>query len=296
MQVLRTPEHRFDKLFGWPFAPHYIDVDGLRMHYVDEGPASAPPVLMLHGEPSWSYLYRKMIPIVAAAGHRVIAPDLIGFGRSDKLAGRADYTYQRHVDWMTAFLHGLDLNRLTLVCQDWGGLIGLRVAAENPERFARIVTANTFLPTGDHPMSPFFFAWQQFSQETPEFAVGQIVARGCTSPLPPEVIAAYDAPFPDESYKEGARQFPMLVPCRPDDPASPPNRKAWEVLLRWDKPFLTAFSDGDPITRGADLILQGRIPGAKGQPHVTIRGGGHFLQEDRGEELAQVIVEFLACT
>jgi haloalkane dehalogenase len=293
MHVLRTPEERFANLADWPFVPHYVEVDGLRMHYVDEGPATAPPVLMLHGEPSWSYLYRKMIPILVAAGHRVVAPDLIGFGRSDKPAARTDYTYQRHVDWMAGFLRALELRALTLVCQDWGGLIGLRLAAEHEERFARIVAANTFLPTGDMPMPEAFFAWQRFSQETPNFAVGSIVARGCQTPLLPEVIAAYDAPFPDEQYKEGARQFPLLVPSSPDDPAAPANRQAWEVLRRWNKPFLTAFSDKDPITRGGDRFLQMVVPGAQGQPHVTIAGGGHFLQEDRGEELAQVIVHFL---
>jgi haloalkane dehalogenase len=294
MEALRTPDERFAGLPGWPFDPRYVEVDGLRMHYVDEGPSDAAPVLMLHGEPSWSYLYRKMIPIVVAAGHRVIAPDLVGFGRSDKLRDRAEYTYERHMGWMTGFLRALDLREITLVCQDWGGLLGLRLAAENEDRFARIVAANTGLPTGDQHLSQAFFAWQRFSQEVPELPVGQIVARGCVSAVAPEVIAAYDAPFPDERYKEGARQFPLLVPSRPDDPASPANRKAWEVLRRWTKPFLTAFSDGDPVTRGADLAFQEAVPGAKGQPHVTIKDGGHFLQEDKGEELARVVVAFLS--
>jgi haloalkane dehalogenase len=294
MNILRTPDNRFENLQGWPFAPHYVEILGLRMHYIDEGPSDAPPVLMLHGEPSWSYLYRKMIPIVAAAGHRVIAPDLVGFGRSDKPASRTDYTYQQHVDWTAGFVEALDLRSITLVCQDWGGLIGLRLAAEHEDRFARIVAANTFLPTGDQQMPPAFLAWQRFSQEVPELPVGQIISRGSVTPLAPEVLAAYEAPFPDERYKEGARQFPALVPSRPDDPASPQNRKAWEVLMRWTKPFVTAFSDGDPITRGGAFLLQNAVPGAKGQPHVTIRGAGHFLQEDRGEELAQVIVDFLA--
>ncbi|MFO0757765.1 MAG: haloalkane dehalogenase [Byssovorax sp.] len=291
---LRTPDERFASLPGWPFSPRYVEVEGLRMHYVDEGPSEAAPVLLLHGEPSWSYLYRKMIPVLAAAGHRAIAPDLIGFGRSDKPASRAEYTYQKHVDWTAAFVRALDLEEITLVCQDWGGLIGLRIAAEHEARFARIVAANTFLPTGDQPMPEAFFAWQRFSQEVPELPVGAIIGRGCKVPPPPEVLAAYDAPFPDERYKEGARQFPLLVPSRPDDPASPANRKAWEVLLRWTKPFLTAFADSDPITRGADRVLQSAIPGAKGQPHVTIRDAGHFLQEDKGEELARVIVDFIA--
>jgi haloalkane dehalogenase len=301
VKALRTPDSRFEGLPGYSFAPHYLDVaDGeggtLRVHYADEGPREGEIVLCLHGEPSWSYLYRKMIPVFVAAGHRVIAPDLVGFGRSDKPAARSDYSYARHVAWMTALMAGLDLSGITLVCQDWGGLIGLRMAAENPERFSRIVAANTFLPTGDRAPGPAFLAWQKFSQETPEFPVGGIISGAATTPLSPEVIAAYDAPFPDESYKAGARQFPMLVPITPDDPASAANRRAWEVLSRFERPFLTAFSDQDPITRGADKVLQRAIPGAKDQPHTTIEGGGHFLQEDRGEELAKVVNDFIART
>jgi haloalkane dehalogenase len=296
MEALRTPDARFERLAGYGFVPHYLDVGGLRVHYVDEGPRDAPPVLLLHGEPSWSYLYRKMIPILVAAGHRAVAPDLIGFGRSDKPARREDYTYQRHVDWMRAVLEGLELRAVTFVGQDWGGLIGLRLVAEQPDRFARVVAANTFLPTGDRPLGPAFLAWQKFSQETPDFHVGAIVRGGCVTELAAEVIAAYDAPFPDDRYKAGARQFPLLVPNSPDDPAARPNRAAWEVLRRWRKPFLTAFSDGDPVTRGADRLLQEAIPGAAGQPHTTIVGGGHFLQEDRGEELARVVIDFMART
>jgi haloalkane dehalogenase len=220
METLRTPDDRFAGLPGYPFAPHYVEVSGLRVHHVDEGPRDAAPVLLLHGEPSWSYLYRKMIPLITAAGHRAVAPDLVGFGRSDKPVRREDYTYQRHVDWMRGVLDALDLRRITLVCQDWGGLIGLRLAAEHPERFARIVAANTFLPTGDRPAGPAFLAWRQYSQETPEFHVGGIVRGGCVTELAPEVIAAYDAPFPDDRYQAGARQFPMLVPVTPDDPAA----------------------------------------------------------------------------
>jgi len=294
MDILRTPDERFADLAGYPFAPHYLAVDGLRVHYVDEGPRGAAPVLMLHGEPSWSYLYRRMITIVAAAGHRVIAPDLIGFGRSDKPAAREDYSYQRHVDWMRGLVDALELTGVTLVAQDWGGLIGLRLAAEQPDRFARIVVANTFLPTGREPVPQAFFRWREYSQTTPDFHVGGIIKGGCQKELAPEVIAAYDAPFPDDRYKAGARQFPMLVPVSPDDPAAEANRAAWQVLLGWDKPFLTAFSDQDPITRGADLFFQSAVPGAKGQPHTTIRGAGHFLQEDAGEELARVVVGFLA--
>jgi haloalkane dehalogenase len=296
MDVLRTPDERFLDLPDYPFEPHYVTVDGLRIHYVDEGPPSAAPVLMLHGEPSWSYLYRKMIPVVAAAGHRVVAPDLVGFGRSDKPARREDHTYQRHVDWMAGVLEALDLRHVTLVCQDWGGLLGLRLAAEHGQRFARIVAANTFLPTGDQPPPAAFTAWQRFSQETPVFDVGRIVAGGCARGLAPEVLAAYDAPFPDESYKEGARQLPAMVPTRPDDPASRANRRAWMALTRWDRPFLTAFGDADPVTRGLDEVLQRAIPGAAGQPHVTLRKAGHFLQEDVGEELAEVVVRFIDAT
>jgi len=294
MEIIRTPDERFTDLPGYTFEPRYVEVDGLRIHYIDEGPAEAEPVLMLHGEPSWSYLYRKMIPVVTAAGYRAVAPDLVGFGRSDKPTRREDYTYQRHVDWISGFLVNLDLKRITLVGQDWGGLIGLRLAAEHEERFARIVAANTGLPTGDRSMGEAFLRWQQYSQTTPEFNAGRIVKGGCVTELSPEVIAAYNAPFPDDRYKAGARQFPLLVPNTPDDPAAVPNRKAWEVLARWEKPFLTAFSDSDAITRGADRLFQQVIPGTKGQPHTTIVGAGHFLQEDKGEELARVVIEFMA--
>jgi haloalkane dehalogenase len=237
-----------------------------------------------------------MIPVLTGAGHRVVAPDLVGFGRSDKPVRRDAYTYQRHVDWMAAVIMKLDLRNVTLVAQDWGGLIGLRLVAEHSARFARVVAANTFLPTGDRPPGPAFAAWRRYSQETPEFHVGGIVMGGCVTQLPPEVVAAYDAPFPDDRFKAGARQFPMLVPASPDDPAAAPNRRAWGLLRRWEKPFLTAFSDSDPITQGADHVLREMIPGARGQPHTTIVGGGHFLQEDRGEELAGVTVDFIART
>jgi haloalkane dehalogenase len=293
MEVLRTPDDRFARLPGHPFTPHYVDSGGLRVHYVDEGPRGAAPVLLLHGEPSWSYLYRTMIPIIAAAGQRCVAPDLIGFGRSDKPAARGDYTYQRHIDWMRGVLEALDLRDVTLVCQDWGGLIGLRLVAEHPERFARVVAANTFLPTGDVAPGRAFFMWREYSQTTPDFHVGGIVKGGCVTELPAAVVDAYDAPFPDDRYKAGARQFPMLVPAAPDDPAAPANRAAWDVLRRWTKPFLTAFSDSDPITAGGDRVFQREIPGAQGQPHATIAGAGHFLQEDRGEELARVVVDFI---
>lgn len=299
MLVLRTPDDRFQSLPGFPFEPHYVQIPtgeegALRVHYVDEGPRDGEVVLLLHGEPSWSYLYRKMIPVLTAAGLRAVAPDLIGFGRSDKPAAQSDYTFQHHVDWMLAFLAAADLDRVTLVCQDWGGLIGLRLVGEEPQRFARVVAANTFLPTGDQAMPEAFFQWQQFSQTVPELPVGFIVQRGCAREVPAEVVAAYDAPFPDETYKAGARAFPMLVPSRPDDPASEANRRAWQSLEQYAKPFLTAFGDSDPITRGADRVLQARIPGAKGQPHTTLARAGHFLQEDDGEGLARIVVDFMA--
>jgi haloalkane dehalogenase len=301
VKILRTPDERFVGLPDFPFEPHYVEVpagDGegtLRVHYLDEGPPDATEsVLLLHGEPSWSFLYRKMVPPLAAAGLRVVVPDLVGFGRSDKPASREDYTYARHVAWMRAALFDrLDLSGVTLVAQDWGGLIGLRLVAEHGDRFRRVVAANTGLPTGDTDLGEAFLAWQRFSQETPELPVGTIVATGCTTKPGRDVIAAYDAPFPDESFKEGARQFPVLVPTRPDDPAAAANRSAWEVLGRFEKPFLCAFSDADPITKGADQQFLARVPGTNGQRHATIRGGGHFLQEDRGAELAGVVIGFV---
>jgi haloalkane dehalogenase len=302
MELLRTPDDRFEGLPGYDFAPHYVEVPSgdrsdapIRVHYLDEGPTDGEIVLLLHGEPSWSYLYRTMIPRLTDAGLRCVAPDLVGFGRSDKPAARADYSYLRHVEWLAAALFDqLDLDGLTMFGQDWGGLLGLRLVGEHPDRFARVVAANTFLPTGDRPPSDAFLAWQKYSQEAEPLPIGRIVNGGCTTDLPDDVVAAYDAPFPDETYKEGARQFPLLVPTSPDDPAVPANRKAWEVLDRFDKPFLTAFSDGDPVTAGGDGPLRKRIPGAQGQPHITIEGGGHFLQEDRGPELAAVIAGFVA--
>jgi haloalkane dehalogenase len=298
MKALRTPDARFEHLPGYPFAPRYVEIDdgeggSLRVHYVDEGPRGGAVVLLLHGEPSWSYLYRKMIPVLTGAGLRAVAPDLVGFGKSDKPTERADYTYARHVAWMWSCLEKIGLRDITLVCQDWGSLIGLRVVAEHPDTFARVVVANGGMPTGDQQMPDAFLAWRKFSQETPVFDIGPIVRRACTTELSPEIVAAYDAPFPDDSYKAGARQFPALVPATPDDPATPANRKAWESLMTWQKPFLTAFSDKDPITRGGDKILQVLVPGARDQPHTTIVGGGHFLQEDKGEELAQIVVDFV---
>jgi haloalkane dehalogenase len=294
--VLRTPDARFRDLPGYPFAPSYVVVDGMRMHFVDEGPRGAPPVLMLHGEPSWSYLYRKMIPPIAAAGFRAVAPDLIGFGRSDKPARVAAYSYARHVAWMREFVEIAGLDGITLVCQDWGSLIGLRVAAEMPERFARIVVANGALPTGDERVPLVFRAWQAWARWTPILPVGRIVQAGSRTKLPREVRKAYDAPFPGERYKAGARAFPPLVPTRPDDPAREANLRAWRVLERWEKPFLTAYGEHERITRRAERPFQRRVPGSAGQPHATIADAGHFLQEDRGEELARVVIDFIRRT
>lgn len=302
MDVVRTPDERFADLPDWPYAPHYVEVDDgeggtLRIHHVDEGPRDAPPVLLMHGEPSWSYLYRHLIGPLVAAGHRVIAPDLVGFGRSDKPAQQADYTYARHVEWMRqALFDRLDLRDLTYFGQDWGGLIGLRLVAEHPDRYRRVVIANTGLSTGDRPMPDAFLAWQAFARDTPTFPVGAIVNGGCATDLPPEVVAAYDAPFPDETAKAGARMFPTLVPTTPADPAAAANRAAWESLARFDKPFLCAFSDNDPVSAGSDRMFLKTVPGTVGQPHTVVAGAGHFLQEDAGPQLAQIIIDFIEAT
>lgn len=295
MDYLRTPESCFDRLADYPFEPHYFEVgpNGMRMHYLDEGAAQADPVLMLHGEPSWSYLYRHMIPVVEAAGHRVIAPDLIGFGKSDKPTSLTDYSYQAHMDWMRAFVEGLDLNNITLVCQDWGSLIGLRLAAEQSHRFKAIVVGNGMLPTGDQKVPAAFQLWKNFALYSPWFPIARIINSGTFKTLGPEERKAYDAPFPSSKYKAGARAFPRLVPVTPNDPASEANRAAWKTLEQWQKPFLTTFSNGDPITRGGDAYLQERIPGAKGMPHITL-SGGHFLQEDSPVAFARAINGLLA--
>ena len=334
MDAVRTSDERFRGLLAWPYAPRYASVpDGeggsLRMHYVDEGPRGAETVLCLHGQPTWSYLYRKMIPLLVAGGHRVVAPDLVGFGRSDKPTRAADYTYGRHVDWLRAFLEATDLSGITLICQDWGGLVGLRVLAEAPERFARVIASNTGLPDareipdGAAPAlralyaalpvpssmlevaqgfaaaakggAPPFMVWQKHCAEAPGFTPGAVMSAMCPR-LAPAELAAYQAPFPDERFQAGARRFPTLVPILPDDPAIPANRRAWDALRRFTKPFLTAFTDGDPVTAGLHVRFQQEVPGAKGQPHATIRGAGHFVQEDAGEELARIALELIART
>ncbi len=293
MKILRTPDSRFDDLPDWPFAPHYTDITDvatgqvLRMAAVDEGPRDGRTVLLLHGEPSWSFLYRRVIGALVASGHRVLAPDLIGFGRSDKPADRDDYTYERHVAWLSAWLTAKDVHDVTLFCQDWGGLLGLRLVAACPERFAGVVAANTGLPVGT-PLSEGFAQWLAFSQSTPDLPIGAIVNAGTDRELTPAEVAAYDAPFPDASYKAGACQFPTLVPITPEHGSVTENKAAWEVLTQFNKPFVSAFSDNDPITRGGDAVFQNLIPGAKDQPHVTL-SGGHFLQEDCPDEIVTVI-------
>ncbi|UCH04637.1 MAG: haloalkane dehalogenase [Candidatus Thorarchaeota archaeon] len=313
-EMLRTPESRFERLPDYPFSPNYREIDGLRIHYVDEGPEDARPVLLMHGEPSWSYLYRKMIPPLNEAGFRTVAPDIVGFGRSDKLPRTKDYSYQMHVDMMVEFVKQLKLHEITLFCQDWGGLIGLRVLGEQPDRFARVVASNTGLPAArglagrigstvfklrllregkvsmrELQEKPSFLRWVAYSRTVPSLPIGDILQFSTVTDLPPEVIQAYEAPFPDEQYKAGARIFPSLVPTQLRE-----NQRVWDdVLSKWEKPFLTAFSDRDPITAGVDRLFQRRIPGAREREHVTIKDAGHFLQEDKGEELVQVIVNLI---
>ena len=302
MEALRTPEERFADLPDYPFEPNYAEVrDGeggtLRVHYLDEGPSDAAPVLLVHGEPSWSYLYRHMVPVLVDAGHRVVVPDLVGFGRSDKPTRQTDYSYARHVAWLSELVFDhLDLRDATFFGQDWGGLLGLRLVAAEPDRFARVVIGNSGLPTGHGPASEAFLRWQRFSQTTPVFPVGDLVGSACTTELSSAVVAAYDAPFPDDTFKAGARIFPSFVPTNPDDPETAPNQAAWRVLEAFQKPFLCAFSDSDPVTAGGDVPFLAKVPGARGRQHPTIVGAGHFLQEDAGPELAAVIRDFISDT
>ena len=302
MKVLHTPDEHFFHLPDFPFTSHHVEIDDgeggtLWVHHLDEGPSEAAPVLLMHGEPSWCYLYRHVIPPLLEAGHRVIAPDLVGFGKSDKPSEQRDHSYARHVHWMRQLLFDhLDLRDITFFGQDWGGLIGLRLVAADPDRYARVAIGNTGLPTGHGAPSDAFLAWQKFSQETEDFPVGAIIDGGCATTLTPEEVAAYDAPFPDDSFKAGPRIMPALVPTSTDDPASADNVAAWEVLERFDRPFLLAFSDLDPVTKGGDAPFREKVPGAQGQPHVTIEGASHFLQEDKGAELGRVLVDFIAAT
>jgi haloalkane dehalogenase len=292
--ALRTPDERFAALPDFPYEPHYATVGGLRMAWVEAGPADGEPVLLLHGEPSWSFLYRRMLPVLADAGLRAIAPDLIGFGRSDKPPAIEDHSYARHVEWVRAFAFDeLDLSGVTLVGQDWGGLIGLRLAAEHPDRFARIVAANTGLPTGDIDMPEIWHRFRVAVQTAPTLDIGRFVQSGCQRPLSDADRAGYDAPFPGESFKSGPRAMPGLVPYRPDDPASAANRAAWQALAASTTPMLVAFSDSDPITGGMRPILERSMAGAAGREHPVIENAGHFLQEDAGPELAAAVVEFV---
>jgi haloalkane dehalogenase len=296
MAIIKTPEARFKNIKNYPFKPNYVEVDkGLNMHFVDEGPKDANPVLMLHGEPTWSYLYRNMIPICVKEGHRVIVPDLIGFGKSDKFDKQDAYTYEKSVKWMTNFIIAKDLKNITLVCQDWGSLIGLRVAAENEERFARIVIGNGGLPTGEQALPFAFTLWRTFAKYSPFFPIGKLVKSGSFKVLSDEEVAAYDAPFPTNAHKAGSRAFPKLVPASKNDPAYEANTAAWEVFKKWEKPFVTCFSSGDPITRGGDKYFKKMIPGTKGMPHVTLKGG-HFLQENSPVEFANKVNEVIKRT
>jgi len=301
VRILRTPDACFADLHDFPYEPRCVEVPAgagrLRMAYVEAGPPDGPTVLLLHGEPTWSFLYRKMMRVLADAGLRAVAPDMVGFGRSDKPSDVGDHSYAAHVEWMRALaFDALDLRDVTLVGQDWGGLIGLRLVAEHPDRFARVVAANTGLPTGDHPMPEVWWSFRRAVEAAPVLDIGRFVRAGCLHELAGPVAAAYDAPFPDELHKAGPRAMPGLIPVRPDDPASAANRSAWERLGRWEKPFLAAFSDGDPITGGMAPILRRHVPGAARLDHPTIAGAGHFLQEDAGERLGEVVVSFLRQT
>jgi len=299
VQVHRTPQERFADLADFPYDPHHAEVtdpDGgtLRMEYVQAGPAAGEPVVLVHGEPTWSYLYRSMIPTLAEAGLRVIVPDLVGFGRSDKPAEIGDHSYARHVAWLTELLlDRLDLRGITLLGQDWGGLLGLRVVAEHPDRFARVVAANTGMPTGDHDMPEVWWRFRRTIENASRLDIGRIVAAGCVRGLSESARAAYDAPFPDETHLAGPRAMPLLVPTAPTDPATEANRAAWVELSRWEKPFLVAFSDSDPITGPMARIITKLVPGTRGLEHPVIAGAGHFLQEDAGEELAGHVLTFL---
>ncbi len=295
-RILRTPEARFAHLPDFPWQPHYTEVGGLRVAFIDEGPRDAPVVLLMHGEPTWSFLYRKMIPVLLQAGMRVVAPDLVGFGRSDKPAHRRDHSYGNQIAWMNAWLQTLDLQGVTLFCQDWGSLIGLRMVVHAPTRFARIVLANGGLPTGTTHTPRALRIWRVFARFSPWFPIGRIVAYGCANGLKPAEMAAYDAPFPRRRYRIAARLMPGFVPTTRRDPQSGNNLRAWEFFAHCELPFLTLFSNRDPVTRGGHKVWQKRVPGAQGQPHAITRGAGHFLQEDKGTEVAQAIAAFIRST
>jgi haloalkane dehalogenase len=302
MRILRTPDVRFASLLDYAFDPHYVELPAtgeakLRVHYLDEGPRDGHPLVLLHGQPSWSYLYREMIPELAEAGLRVLAPDLVGFGRSDKPAEPSDYSYERHVGWINDWLVMIDPNPATLFVHDWGGFIGLRVLARQPERFERAIVSNSGLPDGERiePLE-IFYTWRQFVRDQEHLAIGNVIQLGSTKELPDEIISAYEAPFPDESYKSGVRAFPELVPTEAEDPQAAANRKAWKVLEDWTKPFLTLFGELDPMNAGSDRVFQERVPGAKGQPHATLSRAGHYIQEDAAGELTERVIDFVRST
>jgi haloalkane dehalogenase len=302
METLRTPDDRFLVVPDFAFPPQYAEVaDGeggtLRMAWVEAGPPDGPVALLLHGEPTWSYLYRSVMAELALAGVRSVAVDLVGFGRSDKPTRPEDHSYARHVEWVRSLVFDhLDLRDVTLVGQDWGGLIGLRLVAEHEDRFARVVAANTGLPTGDFDMPEIWWQFRRAVESAPDLDIGRLVASGCVVAIEDTVRAAYDAPFPDESYKAGPRAMPTLVPTRPDDPASDANRAAWERLTAWEKPFLVAFSDGDPITGAMAPVLKKLVPGTNGLDHPVVAGAGHFLQEDAGVALGRIVADFVRTT
>ncbi len=293
--VIKTPDERFTNLPDFTFEPHYAEINGLRVHYVDEGKGEV--LLCLHGEPTWSYLYRKMIPILSTK-YRVIAMDFVGFGRSDKFTEQSEYSFKMHCDTLSWFIKSLSLNQITLVVQDWGGLIGLRIVSEMPERFSRLVIMNTWLPTGDVSVSEAFLKWRHFVKNTSDLPVGQVMRMGMANGnlLTPEIMAAYESPFPDASYKAGASAWPLLVPINYDDAGAAEMRQTREFLSKWDKPALVMFSDKDPITSGADRFFRKLIPSAKNQPEITIKDAGHFLQEEKGEEIARHIMGFMKWT
>jgi haloalkane dehalogenase len=302
MRILRTPDFRFANLLDYAFEPHYVELPAagegkLRVHYLDEGPRDGHPLVLLHGQPSWSYLYREMIPGFAEAGLRVLAPDLVGFGRSDKPAEPSDYSYERHVGWINDWLVTINPNPSTLFVHDWGGFIGLRVLARRPERFERAIVSNSGLPDGERiePLE-IFYTWRQFVRDQEQLAIGNVIQLGSTKELSDEVVFAYEAPFPDESYKSGVRAFPELVPTEAEDQQAAANRKAWQVLEDWTKPFLTLFGELDPMNAGSDQIFQERVPGAKDQPHARLAGAGHYIQEDAAGELTERVIDFVRST
>jgi haloalkane dehalogenase len=293
MELLRTPQERFVNLPDYPFQTHYIEIENIRVHYLDEGENEEEIILLMHGEPSWSFLYRHMVSILVDAGFRTLAPDLVGFGKSDKPKYKEDHSYANHVRWIDKWLNQLDLHNISLFCQDWGSLIGLRVAIANQDRFKRIVLSNGGLPTGESRMSEAFLQWQKSSQTSPDFEVGAIIQMGTVKDTPEDVLNAYRAPFPDDSFLAGPRVMPSLVPTSPNDPEHEPNNQALKQYKHWTKPFLTCFSDSDPITGGGDQLWQKIVPGAQGQHHTIVKGGGHFVQEDCGPELAEIIINFI---